>query len=675
MKKLSTIIVLFFTVYFVYGQTNRIILLENFIQASCNPCAFYNQETQNFLDTTTLSIVMINYHTPFPGEDTMHLQNPGVVEERMDYYNVNEAPISVIDGNYFQGGPIGSYFNGEYGWTIADMQSRAQVEGLIGLVVEHEFNENQQTIDITMDIEIFASINGSLRFTMVIVEKKIEFNEPPGTNGETLFKYVVKDVISGETEFPFSNDLQAGDHNTFVYNWEISNVFENEMISVVAFIQDDDTKEILQAGISYAKAIYENDVEIVSVLEPNKSYCNDPVFTSVLPTIKIRNRGSEPIDSVIVYCQINNEPIDTNNISLNLSFFNSKELFLNARAYTGSTPDTISFKLELPNIAHEEDTLNNFATVIFDTIKDAISPILYFYLEPDNYGSETTWKLNDEEGTVIDSGGPYENYNTNLIIDTFNILKKGCYYFTIYDSYGDGLQSGQEEGSYYITNVDGEVIYSGGDFRTSETKSFRFYKFPPPPIFVPENNSSNVSISERVLIGFNETIRFLDNTNITDPDSTFELRKNNSEGELIAVNFQLYQNKTIYFDNDLEYGTSYYLGFTEGMEDIYDNPIPSTGITFRTESEFVYVDENNLEDEYQIFPNPVKNKIEIVFAGEEKVNEIVITNQSGQEIRKLIPKNGSLKRHKIDIRNLKNGIYFITIITRQHTKTKKLVKI
>ena len=675
MKKLLAITTLIFSVFFVFGQTNRIVLLENFIQASCNPCAFYNQEMQKFMDTTTLSIVMINYHTPFPGEDTMSLQNPEVVEERMDYYNINEVPVSVIDGNYFQGGPLGSFFNGEYGWNISDMQDRANEESPFVISVEHEFDEIIETIDIEIKIEAQENISGNFFFYMILVEKKIEFSEPPGTNGEKLFRYVVKEIFSGESEFSVPNEFHTGEQRTFIKNQEISNVFENEMISVVAFIQDDDTKEILQTGISYAKAIYENDVEIVSVLEPTNNYCNDPVYMSVLPAIKIRNKGNEPIDSLIVYTQINSEPIDTNYISLNLGFFNSKELFLNEINYTGSSPDTISFTLELPNVELEEEALNNFATVIFDTIQDAISPKLYFYLEPDNYGSETTWELIDETGYVLDSGGPYENYNTNLITDTFNIAKKGCYYFTIYDSYGDGLQSGQEEGRYYITNFEGNTICSGGDFKTSETKSFRFYKFPPIPEFVPENNSTNVSVTEQVLIRFNETIRFWDNSSILDPDSTFELRKGNSEGELIPVNFQLSQNKTVYFDNDLEYWTSYYLSFTEGMEDIYDNPIPATVITFRTEAENVDVSEISKKYEFKLIPNPANNKIEIVFTRKEKVNEIIITNLSGQKIRKLIPKNESLKRHEINISNLKTGIYFITIITNQNTKTKKLVKI
>jgi len=168
MRKISVLILFFLLFSAGFSQSNRTILVENFIQASCNPCAYYNQEMQNFFDTTELSIISLNYHTAFPGEDIMYLQNPEDIDERMEFYNINEIPISVIDGNYFQGGPLNSYFNGVNGWSINDMQERAQENPLISLSVDHNFSEDLESIDIEIEIESFANVSGDLTFYLVI---------------------------------------------------------------------------------------------------------------------------------------------------------------------------------------------------------------------------------------------------------------------------------------------------------------------------------------------------------------------------------------------------------------------------------------------------------------------------------------------------------------------------
>ena len=69
----------------------------------------------------------------------------------------------------------------------------------------------------------------------------------------------------------------------------------------------------------------------------------------------------------------------------------------------------------------------------------------------DQFQSETSWDIKDTNGTIIVSGGPYPNapdYEPQFIpicIDT------GNFEFTIYDSYGDGLNGslwGGNDGSY-----------------------------------------------------------------------------------------------------------------------------------------------------------------------------------------------------------------------------------
>jgi lysyl endopeptidase len=89
----------------------------------------------------------------------------------------------------------------------------------------------------------------------------------------------------------------------------------------------------------------------------------------------------------------------------------------------------------------------------------------------DEYGAETTWDLADAAGTVVWSGGPY----TNTAVETLALsncdLADGCYTFTIYDAFGDGICCAYGTGSYSLSAA-GVVVAAGGEFGSSESTVF-----------------------------------------------------------------------------------------------------------------------------------------------------------------------------------------------------------
>ncbi|MEL6969139.1 MAG: zinc metalloprotease, partial [Bacteroidota bacterium] len=87
----------------------------------------------------------------------------------------------------------------------------------------------------------------------------------------------------------------------------------------------------------------------------------------------------------------------------------------------------------------------------------------------DNYPGETTWQITDAGGAVVASGGPYGS--TGTLFTSTECLVDGCYDFTIFDSYGDGICCAYGTGEYTVT-VNGQVVASGGEFGASETTNF-----------------------------------------------------------------------------------------------------------------------------------------------------------------------------------------------------------
>jgi len=91
----------------------------------------------------------------------------------------------------------------------------------------------------------------------------------------------------------------------------------------------------------------------------------------------------------------------------------------------------------------------------------------------DNYPEETSFDIKDSNGTVVFSGGTYGSQADGSTLNIPMCLDAGCYTFTIYDSYGDGICCSYGNGSYtYTKDSDGSVLASGASFTSSEATEF-----------------------------------------------------------------------------------------------------------------------------------------------------------------------------------------------------------
>ncbi|NRA50603.1 MAG: fibronectin type III domain-containing protein, partial [Phaeodactylibacter sp.] len=99
-------------------------------------------------------------------------------------------------------------------------------------------------------------------------------------------------------------------------------------------------------------------------------------------------------------------------------------------------------------------------------------PDLALSITLDNYPEETTWSITNAQGATVASGGPYGNLPDGSTVNENISLNGGDYTFTINDSFGDGICCSYGNGSYTLTDSDGAVIASGGNFNSSESTAF-----------------------------------------------------------------------------------------------------------------------------------------------------------------------------------------------------------
>ena len=233
----------------------------------------------------------------------------------------------------------------------------------------------------------------------------------------------------------------------------------------------------------------EHDAGIVDILTPNNSLCSG-VFQ---PLVTLTNYGSATLTSAIInynWGGVN----QTFNWTGSLATGNTEDVTLPLV----NVPDgayTFTVFTTQPNGQSDQNQTNDANTIDFSI--DLSGQFVTLTLTADCWGSETTWQvLNDGNGQIVASGGPYlDGIPLGANIHEF-CLPTGCYTFTIFDSEGNGLNGSQTQncsanGNYMMQFEDGSEIFAmsaaNGNFGLSASHPF---------CIIPSNNLDDAGIAQ-----------------------------------------------------------------------------------------------------------------------------------------------------------------------------------
>ncbi len=227
-------------------------------------------------------------------------------------------------------------------------------------------------------------------------------------------------------------------------------------------------------------------------------------------------------------------------------------------------------------------------------------------LTTDNYGTETTWSIIDENGTLVAGGGPYSNAQNNYTANA--CVGNGCYTLNVYDSYGDGMQYGDVIGNYILTDSQGNTlaeITPGGNFGAHAEHAFCIYFDQPSGCTPTSSNPSVIFDTPGVYqVGLTTTVTQLVMTglNITslsggwsgdveelfwgNPDPYFNI----SGGDLDFTSSSYAENETPNFTGlniPLAYGTEYFVGFFDEDEVTNDDYLGSANFIASAPGEYM----------------------------------------------------------------------------------------
>ena len=204
-----------------------------------------------------------------------------------------------------------------------------------------------------------------------------------------------------------------------------------------------------------------------------------------IPAFSLSNPGSETLNSATINYSIDGAANQTFNWTGSLAQYQSEIVTLPS-VTLGTGNHTLSVEVNNPNNQSDENANNNVAN---ESISIAAYPETAVYvtvsLLTDDYAEETYMEITNSNGSVIWSegnenvSGNFDTGNADPDADPTNAFENNtayewdvplssieCYTFTIYDYYGDGIDSeqwGGTNGDLELLDNFGAVIYALAD--------------------------------------------------------------------------------------------------------------------------------------------------------------------------------------------------------------------
>lgn len=237
----------FFASIFALADSPRKVLIEEATNTSCGPCAAQNPSFQLFIRNNFNDVIPLIYHAWWPGsDDPMYQENIPMNEGRIRYYGIEQQGVPNVRVNGKIAPKTGNWYDGAAGDTVAIKTEVDKYRGTnspITLTVAETRSGTQCSVGVT--INTTQSLVGK-KLRVAVVEYFISYPTPPGSNGEKEFYWVARAMLPDHNGTTLN--LDAGSNQTFNFTYTMKSTWKSQQIYIVAFIQDDNTKEVLQAA-------------------------------------------------------------------------------------------------------------------------------------------------------------------------------------------------------------------------------------------------------------------------------------------------------------------------------------------------------------------------------------------------------------------------------------------
>lgn len=634
MKKIFTLAVSLGFAYASFAQTQRMVLTEEFTNASCPPCAAQNPDYNALISDNPTKIVAIKYQTNFPGVDPMNAQTQTDVAGRVTYYGVNGVPYAPLCGDTV---PLidwagTGYTGGPYHYTQAMIDSAYASPAPFSLTLGHTLNASLDSIFITAIVTAAQDIPvlTTPKLRIGIIEREINFASAPGTNGETVFYDIMRKMVPNSTGTALGTTWTNGQSQTFTFAVKLPTFIYNLLqVGVVGFIQTDGNKVVHQAAISQPIALTNYATIPQATLGANPLTCTNAVD----PSITIQNNGTTPLTSCTISYSLNGGAVVTQPFTGNIAPGGTQSVNINNITGLTGGSNNVTFRLlnlngtavQSPsssatiNVVGTATALNNYtedfaAATNFNT--------LMLKVTDDNIG----WSRSTTAGNGSPKGAAkMDFYNSpagkvdDLILPPFDLTGLADPKLTFEIAHAPYLFS---DGS---TTNDTMEVWHSSDCGASWTLDYR-------------KSGDVLATATGQTAAYTATI-------------ASQFRKD-------SVNLAGASNKSkvlVMFRARSNYGNNAYV----------DNINITSG--------FVGLNEVAKNNNISLYPNPAQNNLSIVIENVQANGNISIVDAIGKTVYSTSLEGKGKVFTNVDLTNISNGIYFVRVNSGANTSVQKLI--
>lgn len=454
----------------------HLVLLEGATGTWCTYCPGSAMAAQELIDNAD-PVAIVKYHDI--GSDPFIIP---AGQARVNYYGINNFPTSYFDGQNPHIG--GSSTTSVYSSYLPLVNSAINEPTPFDISVT--WTQNGNSVDISVDVEqMGAYIGGNPVVHIAATESNIQYN----WLNQTEVNHALRAMVPNENGTLLA--ISMGQTVNTSLTLAIDSTWDQANMEIVAWVQEPATKVVYNAtkiSLLSASGAFDPGVTNISNTPTSVSCIN-----SIAPEVLISNFGSDELASVTFEYSITN---------------GWGAIFNRTHTWNGSLSFGSSATVNLPTLSFNPVGVNTMVVNITgatdvngNVVTDAVAgnnsqtatweynrPVgnYTFNLTTDDYGYETYWQITNSQGTVVASGGntnvgPYGGggqvasggdpgaYANNVsITETINLNGNECYEFLIVDDWGDGMCCSYGNGAYSLTDPNGVLLASGGQFNDTE---------------------------------------------------------------------------------------------------------------------------------------------------------------------------------------------------------------
>ena len=445
--------------------TNRNILLEEYTGSTCVYCPDGHRMANELAAAYPGRVNVINI---YDGPYTNNIYTTQFGSALANQSDLTFYPSATINRHVFSGS-ITSL--SRYDWADCANQIMS-MPSPVNIAAEGTMDWTTRTVNIRVQLYYTADQTiTSNALNIAIIQDDVLGSQTGGSTydpdqmvgDQYTHQHILRHLITGQWGETI-NTISQGTLVERTYEYEIPEQlgFPNP---IAAFLEN----------LRFIAFVCEGHQEVLTSIEIPVQHVNVPAIGGQIVSVKeiqnfecnehggayfeFKNNGSDSVTSLTYTYLVNNTAIQ--NIVWNgiIPSMNKDTIHIPVFDLNLNTDNAVV--VQVTAINGENVNVDSKSLTITKNVYSAGGRMV-FKLATDFYASETSFNIIDPNGDTVLSGGHWPNLTNNgTYVRAFNFFPQtvGCYRLEVYDTYGDGINSGYGAGYFQLLAEDGSQIF------------------------------------------------------------------------------------------------------------------------------------------------------------------------------------------------------------------------